>query len=575
MKTNILFSIFCLFVCNFYSISQVNYIDKETTHQISNKAERGYLGSVETNDAAKELKLYFVTKVKSKKIKVETYVFDYDLNFISSFKEEFENGKDVKSKFKWFNFRNSDYETYYGVTADPNLTGTLVFRKKQITTYFNWFSGSYKTSIKNLDKLKPKGDDGKKYRYVTHFDNNQTGEVLAIVTPKDNKDINRMNTAYSIMRVDADLNIKSNEAIPFKNSQYLIYAGAIQNEEYAADGLYEGDYVMIFAPMENGGGVKNADENGANYTYVRITQDGKVREMINYNTKATKWRIEGVYEAGGAVFAYGPGKKMKSADDAYGSYKTYDPAKMEKGFDNFQLVSFKDNKVQFINAPNIDEMEGKTVAPAGQKKIQEYNGGRIKVTGITACKNGDVLVQAQMAIINFVSKETVYKDFLVFHFKKDGELKTLFSIDSPAKSGLAAATDPLASPAAYTSQTQIIQSNDENYAYWLTGLVTKVDVVESSDYAYFGYTEVTRTYTPREQLIMARVNLKDGTMEEVQTVGDGQKGKKDFFLLPTNRYTVFNGGKSLLILGEDRSSFSLFGKNNNFIYLGALNFSKL
>ncbi len=573
MKTKLLTWCFVLITLG-TTYSQTNYISKETIHQISNKAERGYLGKVETNDKTREIKLYFVTKVKSKKIKVETYVFDYDLNFVSTFKEEFENGKEVKAKFSWFNFRNSDYETYYGVTADPNLTGTLVFRQKQITSYFSWFTGGYKTSIKTLDKMKPKGDDGKKYRYVTHFDNNQTGEVLAIVTPKDNRDFDRANTEYSIMRVDADLNIKSNEKIPFTHPQYLIYQGPVQQEGYSADGLYDGDYVMVFAPMSMSG-IKNEDPNGTNYTYVRITQDGKVKEITQFETKATKWRIEGIYETNGTVYAYGPGKRMKNPKDGYGNYKVYDPNGMEKGFDNFQMAAFKNGKVVFINAPNIDEMEGKTVAPEGQKKAKHYDGGRIKVTGITSCPNGDLLVQAQMANVNFVSKETIFKDFMVFQFSGSGELKRLFSIDSPAKSGLVAATDPLASPAAYVSETQIIPGNDPDYVYWMTGLVTRVDVVESKDYEYFGYVEVTRTYTPREQLIISRINLKTGTMEPVAAAGDGQKGNKEFFLMPNNRYTTFNNGTRMLILGEDRSSFSLFGKGNNYIYLGSLDFKQM
>ncbi len=574
MKTKIaLFSLILFFASKV--IAQDSYIERENIHQISNKAERGYLAKVETDDKSKEITLYFITKVKSKKIKVETYKFDYELTFINSAFEEFANGRDVKAKFKWFNFRNSDYETYFGVTADPNLTGTLVFRKRQITTYFNWFTGGYKTSIKTLDKLKPKDESGNKFRYVTHFDNNQTGEVLAIVTPKDNKDQNRMNTEYSIMRVDVDLNIKSQEKIPFTTAQFLIYSGPITLKNYADDGLFEGDYALVFAPLSKGGGVSNIDPSGSNYTMVRISQDGKVKEFIQFKTKAGKWRIEDLYETNGTVYAYGPGNKMKNEDDAYGDYKTYDPAKMEKGFENFQLVSFKNGKVQYVNAPNIDEMEGKTVAPAGQKKAKNYEGGRLKVTGITECNNGDVLVQGQMMNVNFVSKEKVFKDFLVFHFQKNGELKTIFSIDSPAKGGMAAMTDPLASPAIYASNTEIMQSTDDNFAYWLTGLVTKVDVIESTDYAYFGYSEVTRTYTPREQLILARINLKDGTMSEVQTAGEGQKGKKEFFLLPTNTYTIFDGGKKLLILGEDRSGKSLFTKGNNYIYLGALNFETM
>jgi hypothetical protein len=87
------------------SLAQVSYMENEVAHQISNKAEQGYLGDVNMNADKKEITLTFVTATKAKKIKVEKYLFDYDLNFKNSEKEEYDQAKDVKAKYGWFNWR--------------------------------------------------------------------------------------------------------------------------------------------------------------------------------------------------------------------------------------------------------------------------------------------------------------------------------------------------------------------------------------------------------------------------------------------------------------------------------------
>lgn len=548
------------------TFAQTNYLEKEVAHQISNKAEQGYLGNVETDDATKEIRMFFVTALKSKKIKVEKYVFDYDLNFKTSEKEEYDYAKDVKSKYKWFKFRNEEIEKVIGVTAEPNMMGNLVFKRKEITNYWSWFSGGYKTEIKTTDKLKPKGEDGKRYFYRSHFDNDETGEVLALVSPKfAPKEASKMQEEYRIIRVNKDLDIVSTTELNFPHPQWMIFSGRFTRTE---DDFYNGDYVAIFAPHDLMG-VKNPDPNPTTYTYVRISPEGKIVEKIPFTTKATKWMIEGVYDKDGVTTIYGAGFKIDKPKDAYANFKNYVPT--EKGFDNFQIVSIKDGKVQFVSTPNLDEMSGKTIAPAGQKKAKEYEGGRLRITGIETAGNGDALIMAQMLNKNIASQLIVYKDFMVLHFSKDGELKRVYSIDSPAKGGMYNATDPVSSPATRPSFSNIFLGGGGKYAYWVTGLVTKVDKATVS---YYFLNEKTTTWTPREQLIMGRIDLENNTMSEIQTAGDGVKGRKDFFLRKDIRYASINGGKSLVVLGEDRMSLGVFSKNDNYIYLGLIDMSK-
>lgn len=549
------------------SRAQVSYMENEVAHQISNKAEQGYLGNVVMDDEKKEINLYFVTATKAKKIKVEKYIFDYDLNFKTSEKEEYDQAKDAKAKYKWFKFRNEEVERTIGVTAEPNMMGSLVFKRKEITNYWSWVTGGYKTEIKTTDKLKPKTDEGKRFYYRAHFDNDQTGELLALVSPRfPAKDAYKMQEAYNVLRVDKDLNIVSNTELNFPHPQWIIFHGRFASS--STDEEYNGDYAVVFAPHDMMG-VKNVDPNPTQYTYVRISPEGKIVEKVNFETKATKWMIGGIYEKDGITTIYGAGFKIDKPKDAYANYKNY--AYVEKGFDNLQVVGIKNGKVQYVSAPDLDEIARKTVAPSGQKKAKEYDGGRMRVTGIETALNGDVMVMAQMLTYNVVSQLMVYKDFIVFHFGGDGSLKRVYSIDTPAKGGLYNTTDPLSSPATRPSQSDIFISEDGKTALWTTALVTKVD---KSSTTYYFLNEKTVTWTPREQLLVSSIDLTSANMTEVQTVGDGAKGRKDFFLRRDIRYVTFPDRKSLLVIGEDRMSVGIFSKNDNYIYLGKMSIGK-
>jgi hypothetical protein len=538
------------------SLAQVSYMENETAHQISNKAEQGYLGDVVMDADKKEINLYFVTATKAKKIKVEKYVFDYDLNFKTSEKEEYDQPKDVKAKYGWFKFRNEEVEKTIGVTAEPTMMGNLVFKRKEITNYWSWYYGGYRTEVKTTDKLKPRNDEGNKYFYRGHFDNDETGELLGLVSPKINgKDAYKMGMEYNILKVDKDLNIVSKVDFKFDNPQYLIWKGVFDNT---------GDFAAIFAPTA-GMGIKDESSNPTQYTYVRINPKGEIVERVPFETKATRWMIGGIYDKDGITTIYGAGFKIDKPKDAYADYKNYAP--VYKGFDNMQVVSIKGGKVQYVATPNLDEIESKTVAPSGQKKAKEYDGGRIRVTGVETAPNGDVMIMAQMLTYNAVSQMVIYKDFMVFHFGSNGEFKKMYSIDTPAKGGLYNSTDPVSSPATRPSDSEIFISDDGKTALWTTALVTKVDKTSVS---YYFLNEKTTTWTPREQLLISTIDLASGSMTEIQTAGDDTKGKKDFFLRKDIRYVPFGDGKRILVIGEDRMSVGVFSKNDNYIYLGKM-----
>ncbi len=555
-----------IFVNQTVAIAQ-DYIDAEVAHSITNKAEMGYLGDVETDDAAQEVRLYFITATKAKKFKVEKYIFDYDMKFKKMENEQFDRTADVKTKYSWFKFRNEEVETMYGVTLNATLTGRPVFKKKEITNTWSWFRGGYTTTVKTTEVMKPKNSDGDKYMVRAGFENDVNGDLIAVLSPQAKAaDVEAGYMSFDILRVNNNLDILGKENFSFEYPQYPIYNGRFQVSGAGDEDLYTGDYVIVFAPLKQPG-IKNSDPNPKNYTYVRISPEGKVVEKVVFETKAAKWKIEGVYVDNSGVTLYGPGFEIGKDGDAYGNYKAYPAVHPEKGFDNFQLVSIKGGKVNYVSTPDLAQMEAATVAPAGQKKAQAYEGKRLRVSGIITAPNGDALVTGQMLTKNVNGGTLIYKDFLVLHYGSDGGLKKIYSIDTPSKGGMYNTTDQLSSPATRPSNTDLFLSKDGAGVYWMTGLVTKVDKTTESSY-WSGTT--TTTYTPREQLLISKIDLKNNSMSEVLTVGDGTQGRKDFFLRKDIRFANMNGGNSLLILGEDRLDLGIFSKNDNFIYLGRL-----
>jgi hypothetical protein len=185
-------------------------LDKEATIDISGKARRGYLGNVVVDDAREQLDLVFVTKSTNRKIKFEAYQFDYNLKLINKVEDEQEVDK-AKSKYSWFNFKGDSYAVE-GVTAEGNLLGKFVVKKRRITYSYSWLLGRYRKNIKTLDKVKFETPNGRKMFFHAGFDNDQTGEVLALAGHQPSKGENTYlyMQKMSIMRVNFNLKIPTN-----------------------------------------------------------------------------------------------------------------------------------------------------------------------------------------------------------------------------------------------------------------------------------------------------------------------------------------------------------------------------
>ena len=75
--------------------------------------------------------MIYVLPSSARKVKIETYTFNKDLDLVNTINEDWDVDK-VRSRYKWFNFRGDTYQTN-ALTASITMGGKLVFRKKLIT----------------------------------------------------------------------------------------------------------------------------------------------------------------------------------------------------------------------------------------------------------------------------------------------------------------------------------------------------------------------------------------------------------------------------------------------------------
>ena len=159
----------------------------EKDYEISRKAKKGYLGNVEEKENGSFDMIYILPSSK-RKIKTEIYHYDKEANQLGVDNDEIEIEK-ARTKWKWFNYKG-DYFLANNISVSANFSGDFVLRKKRITASYNWWTGQYVRKVKLLDKVKPKNESGKKYKfYGGAYEIERDSTILAVaVNASDPKD---------------------------------------------------------------------------------------------------------------------------------------------------------------------------------------------------------------------------------------------------------------------------------------------------------------------------------------------------------------------------------------------------
>jgi hypothetical protein len=413
----------------------------EKTYQITGQAKRGYLDDVQYDQATGNTVLYFVTRESTNitgnksKVKYQIYHFDKEYNFI-------------KMEEKIDEYRNKRYKgdnySVEGVSMENNLVGTFVLRRKLISYTWNWFFGGYNKKVKLLEKVKPKDEMGAKYSLLKKFENDETGEVIALVKTKPligKKAALSVPNEYNLLRVNKNLDFVVTETKAFEKPQamaaaYLIASAdsgeeELSEDEPAEDGpeadddqgnIATNDAAFVFAPSFGGG--KTSDPH--DYTYWRVNNEGKILEIIPLKTAASIWNINQAIANEDVVFLGGPSNDGKFFDNQITPGADLENMKWK----SFQLCKISNGKVDYMTLTSMDEFEAKLMAPPSQKKSPSYRGKKFHYTTSGNYVDGSIMACGQnydWATQNKV-KMKQYKDVVMFYFDPQGHLKAQYGV---------------------------------------------------------------------------------------------------------------------------------------------------
>lgn len=571
----------------------------EQVHEISRKSMRGYLGGVETNPEAMTFDMIYVLPSSDRKVKLETYTFNEQLELINTKKEE-EDVERVRTRYKWFNFRGEEF-TRNLLTASVTLGGKLVFRKKEATYRYSWWYGRYNKSVKTLDKVKPTGEAGEKYIFrggAYEVDLDETVLVFAGVQGGKN-DVIGSTMNYDLIKCDKDVNITVLEQVKFDSPHQPIFSEPILDDEDILNEDLPRDWVVVFAPM-GGPEVKGASLSPATnqYVYFRISPRGEIKERINITAPSNGWRVLQAYEKDGAVFLYGPtltkdtDKKYinqlyntglvatTSADaeekaesnkstGAFSGFKNMantfagnqdmgttqeaiDLMLDELKFNGFSIAKIEGGKTVFITDTPIDDFNAKAVSPEGQKKTLQFDGKRFQTYSINIVSSGDIVINGQdfkvgKSIIGSSGSDgaRLYQGVYMFQFDNQGNLKHNYGIqlDQKERAGFFNKS-PLTSDM-FPAESTIFESPDKTKAYWFLHTCRAIDDVTDVDRGFYT-TTVTKSWSPLYTFQYGVVDLEAGTAGEFNILGESEK--KNYYLMPSNY--IHELGKYLIVLSE-------------------------
>lgn len=528
----------------------------EKTVDISKRANKGYLGNVIVDDDKQQIDLYYVTKSNNRKIKFEAYQFDYNMNLVNQFEDE-QDVEKARGKYSWFNYRGKDQYTVSGIEASSDMAGKAVFKKKEITYTYNWFTGRYNKKQKILEKLKPKSDNGKKMYFKASYQLDEEGQAMSLVAykPEKLKYIDFPYLHYGVLRVNGELDELSEVKIDFEKAMTPVWNGPVQYGAIGASGDEPTEWAILFQPQAKFNGLpkESIAIDGTKYTYIKIGRDGQIKDRIEFNTKGHHWKIEGCYTADdGTVYLYGPCKVKGLEKEAF--YKMGDAYQIqEKGFEGFQIASFKDGGLKTINTTNIEEFAEKNSKPSDQKKPVVYNGKRVEIGAINITSNGDIFINVQEWSVDVVGQNgRRYQDFMIFHFDKDGNLIRQYGFNNPQKTGMKGVTDQATDPKFYKTNAIVFEGDGGNSVYWMAYFIKKI-AKDVSSYTIGNTEYTTTTYTPMTQARIGRIDLKNGTIGDLKILGGD-----DTYL--NNKYpsVSINGGKQHVLIGQNTKAKTIW-----------------
>ena len=311
-------------------VAQSQTIDVEKTFDVSKDAQKGFIHMIENDEAKQQLNIVYRVRAKRNQAKFISYAFDYNFDLVNQGEEVIDLERELPSKYRPKRYKGEAFEVE-GLYVEPNMMGTLVLKRKVSRFAWNWFTYKYGVTTTVEGKLKAKTDDDKKLFYHHHIEENTDGTAMILAGEKGtakNGPLNHMMN-YHFIKYDINLTKLADVTVNFETPQALAGLWGFTNDDEKTT-----DFVALFAttkvPRYVGG--KNLwGQDPTEYTYVRVSYDGKLIDRITFNSPNSLWRVDEFMKAkDGAVYFYGPSNDEKG--DYYVNYaevsgdKTYGPA---------------------------------------------------------------------------------------------------------------------------------------------------------------------------------------------------------------------------------------------------------
>lgn len=533
---------------------QAQQLELEKTYKISRASKRGNLAGLDYDPAAKTYTLTYFTDMKKRsstyEFKYEQYVFDNDFNIIKE--DEFtEEADKMKKKFKWFRFKGEEYVTV-GNTVENNMMGTLVIRKKKITSKYSFLLGGYNRKVEVLEKVKPKSDDGNLYTLITYAEDEMTGDLYIVATVKPKIGSKNMEGVGSVrlLKFNSELDLVKTSDFNFKYPQALAFINVVDKENFddpESPGIES--LVMVWAPS-NAGGKKNSDPNNNNYEYTKISSSGDIVERFNFESPASFWRIDQliVNDKDGTSYLYGPAAAGKDkyfnegvkAGPSFGRFGS-----SEVKFKSVQLMKITGGKMTYLTETLLDEFKAKQKFPPNQRKTPDYDGREFGVRSYQFASNGDLFVLGQNYDKDGNGAISKFTDVLGFQFDTNGKLKAQYGLDTKEK-GIA-----VSQSTSYGVFYKVVSTTVQVYACPQT-------LIEAADGNIYWILQEIKGMGPNDKMLtyprIAKVNKATADIGEMKTFGKGD----GFYLHPQYPFLETDKAETVVFFGADKPGKELW-----------------
>lgn len=524
------------------SLATAQTIDIEKTHDVSKEAMKGFIHIVNSDLEKRQIDVVYRVRAKKNQAKFITYSFDTDFNLLNQSEELIDMEKELPSKYRPKKYKGEDFSRE-GLAVDPNMMGTLVLKRKVTNFNWSWFMGGYTVTTNVAEKLKAKTDDEKKLFYHDHIEDNTSGTVMVLAgekgSPKSGAFNHMMN--YHFLKYDINLTQLADVNVNFETPQSVaaVYGYPTTDDDPKSD------MIVIFAPtkVKNYTGPKIWSKTPTEYTYVRVSYEGKLLDKISFSSPNSIWRIDDfVLNADGAVYFYGPSNSEQ--DDYFQNRMEFAGAEKKK-WPRFQLAKVDKGKMDFVSNTSMEDFETKLKPQPDGKKGDPYNGRRVIFNESVISPAGEFVLAGQSYGMMRNGKGQIigreYQDLLMFHFDAKGNLISQYTMNKRFKG---AAPD-----------SQFFEfSSDGKSLYW-----TYFDVVGTKAVKELALVIEKPLAVPK----MAKINLATGSFDKYTEYGNGDN-------------YVHYGGITNYFRYKDSNKVAYFGENKkgSSLWFARVNFDK-